>query len=255
MTTHIVIPARFSSTRLPGKPLLEIKGKPIIWHAYQRAIETGIPSIIVATDHPDIFDTVINFGGKAVMTKESHINGTERLAEVAKLEKFAEDDIVINLQGDEPLLPAHLIISVLKLLLDNPTVGISTLSCLIRDIESINNPNVVKVVKSHSGKALYFSRSPIPWGKFLISPQGIAKSTASYFRHVGLYAYRVGTLCNLASFETSMLESSESLEQLRALQCGIEIQVGTISEPPPHGVDDFEDYMRVKKLVEKKNGS
>lgn len=258
MANHIVIPARFGSSRLPGKPLLNIAGKPLIWHVYQRAIETGIDSITVATDHIDIFNVVGEFGGNVVMTDEAHINGTERLAEVIKIKGFQDDDIIINLQGDEPLIPATLILSMVDLLIKNPKAGISTLSCLIRDAKSVFNPNVVKVTKTDFGKALYFSRAPIPWDRnnFTdLNNTSEAKLIVPYFRHIGMYAYRSCTLNKLSILSESSLEFCESLEQLRALQSGIEIQVGVIEEVPPHGVDTMEDYLAVKNLIEKNSGS
>jgi 3-deoxy-manno-octulosonate cytidylyltransferase (CMP-KDO synthetase) len=255
MANHIVIPARFASSRLPGKPLLEIDGKPLIWHVYQRALETGISSIVVATDHSEIFDVVKKFGGNVIMTKVEHVNGTDRLAEVAKIQRFLDDDIVVNLQGDEPLLPAELIASVIDLLVHNPKAGIATLSCLIKDVETVFNPNVVKITMTDFGKALYFSRAPIPWNRELFSCEDSIKLVVPYYRHIGMYAYRAGTLNTISQLDESSLELCESLEQLRALQAGIEIQVGVIKETPPHGIDTMEDYLVVKKLVENKNGS
>jgi 3-deoxy-manno-octulosonate cytidylyltransferase (CMP-KDO synthetase) len=255
MANHIVIPARFYSSRLPGKPLLEIDGKPLIWHVYQRALETGIRSIIVATDHIDIFDAVKAFGGNVVMTAFDHVNGTERLAEVAKIQGYLDDDIVVNLQGDEPLLSAELIASVVDLLTHNPKAGIATLGCLINDVQAVFNPNVVKITMTDSGKALYFSRAPIPWNRDLFSCEDSIKLVVPYYRHIGMYAYRASTLNKIAQLDESSLELCESLEQLRALQAGIEIQVGVIDEAPPHGVDTMDDYLVVKKLVENKNGS
>jgi len=255
MAIHIVIPARFASTRLPGKPLLDIAGKPLIWHVYQRALATGISSIIIATDHIDIFNTVIEFGGSVIMTDATHINGTERLAEVANIEGFLDDDIVINLQGDEPLIQPELITSLIYLLESNPKAGISTLSCLIQDFESVFNPNVVKITKTDSGEALYFSRAPIPWNRELFSSPENIKLIVPYYRHIGMYAYRANTLKKIALLAESPLESCESLEQLRALEAGIKIQVGVIKEAPPHGVDTMADYLKIKKMIEDKSGS
>jgi 3-deoxy-manno-octulosonate cytidylyltransferase (CMP-KDO synthetase) len=255
MANHIVIPARFASSRLPGKPLLDIDGKPLIWHVYQRALETGISSIIVATDHSAIFDVVTAFGGNAVMTSLDHVNGTVRLAEVAKIKNFLDDDIVINLQGDEPLLPAGLVSSVIDLLINNPEAGIATLSCLIKDAESVFNPNVVKITKTDSGRALYFSRAPIPWDRVQFSCKDSVKLLVPYYRHIGMYSYRAATLKKIALLDESSLESCESLEQLRALQAGIQIQVGMIEEIPPHGVDTMDDYLVVKNFLENRYGS
>jgi len=255
MTNHIVIPARFGSSRLPGKPLLEIDGKPLIWHVYQRALETNIKSIVVATDHIDIFNAVKTFNGNVVMTSVDHVNGTERLAEVAKQLSFADSDIVINLQGDEPLIPFNLIEPMAKLLDDNPSAGIATLCCPILDVRSVTNPNVVKVTKTDFGKALYFSRAPIPWNREQFSNLDTATLSVPYYRHIGMYAYRVKTLTDIATLAESTLESCESLEQLRALQAGIEIQVGEITDMPPHGVDTMDDYLKIKRLVENRDES
>jgi len=255
MTNHIVIPARFGSSRLPGKPLLQIDGKPLIWHVYQRALETSIESIVVATDHIDIFNAVTKFGGNVVMTSIDHVNGTDRLAEVSKKLSFSDDDIVINLQGDEPLIPSSLIEPMATLLTDNFSAGIATLCCPILDVSSVMNPNVVKVTKTDSGKALYFSRAPIPWSRDQFSNLETATLSIPYYRHIGMYAYRVKTLTHIATLAESTLESCESLEQLRALQAGIEIQVGEISEMPPHGVDTMDDYLKVKRLVEDRDES
>lgn len=255
MTNHIVIPARFGSSRLPGKPLLEIDGKPLIWHVYQRALETNVESIVVATDHIDIFNAVTQYGGNVVMTSTDHVNGTDRLAEVSRKLSFSDDDIVINLQGDEPLIPSRLIEPLAKLLSDNPSAGIATLCCPILELSSVINPNVVKVTKTASGKALYFSRAPIPWNREQFSNLETATLSVPYYRHIGMYAYRVKTLTRIATLPESTLELCESLEQLRALQAGVEIQIGEISEMPPHGVDTMDDYLNVKRLVEDRNES
>ena len=255
MASHIVIPARFGSSRLPGKPLLEINGKPLIWHVYQRALETTFKSIIIATDNIDIFNVVQGFGGHVIMTSEDHVNGTERLAEVAKKLSFDEDDIVINLQGDEPLMPPNLIDTMSGLLENNPSAGIATLCCPIQDVKSVMNTNVVKVTKTDAGKALYFSRAPIPWDRNQFATTTTAELAVPYYRHIGIYAYRVKTLKYIATLGESTLESCECLEQLRALQSGVEIQVSEISEIPPHGVDTMDDYLKVKNILEMQYGS
>ena len=255
MAIHIVIPARYGSSRLPGKPLLDIGGKPLIWHVFQRALESNIKSIVVATDHIDIYNAVKAFNGNVVMTSLNHVNGTERLAEVAEHLSFSDNDIVINLQGDEPLIPFSLIESMTKLLEDNPSAGISTLCCPILTLSSVINPNIVKVIKTDSGKALYFSRAPIPWNRDQFCNINTATLSEPYYRHIGIYAYRVSTLRRISALPVSTLESCESLEQLRALQAGVEIQVGVLEEAPPHGVDTMDDYLTIKKLLENNNGS
>jgi len=259
MANHIVIPARFGSSRLPGKPLLDIDKKPLIWHVYQRALESNIDSIVVATDHIEIFNAVKAFDGNVIMTSASHVNGTERLAEVAKELQFNDDDIVINLQGDEPLIPSDLIEATSKLLVDNPSAGIATLCCRINEIDSVFSPNIVKVTRTDLGKALYFSRAPIPWDRDAFKDFYNVKREFNlsfpYYRHIGLYAYRVKTLEYLQTLAESQLERCESLEQLRALQAGIEIQVGEIGKVPPHGVDTMEDYLNIKRIVEERHES
>lgn len=254
MATHIIIPARYASTRLPGKPLLEICNKPIVWHVYQRALEANVDSVTVATDDQRIFDCVTGFGGNVVMTSSEHKTGTDRISEVSELLSFDTNDIVINLQGDEPLIPFHIFGSLETLLIENPEAGIATFCCPIDDVESVVNPNVVKVVKSKSGKALYFSRAPIPWDRELFPSIKNAKLSKAYFRHIGMYAYRVDTLKQFSALGESDLEKIESLEQLRALCADISIQVGDISEAPPHGIDTMDDYIATKKLMEKNNG-
>ncbi|MPW28736.1 3-deoxy-manno-octulosonate cytidylyltransferase [Agarivorans sp. B2Z047] len=248
---HVVIPARYSSSRLPGKPLLKLNDKPMIWHVYQRAIESGYKSIMVATDHIDIAKEVKRFGGRAVLTSTDHESGTDRLAEAATIMGFGKDDIVVNLQGDEPLIPYELIKQVVELLVKDEEAGLATLCCEIRDQTSVFNPNVVKVVKASNGRALYFSRAPIPWNRedFGVD-SAFSISSNSYFRHIGLYAYRVRSLKRIASLPMSNLEKHESLEQLRALESGMAIQVGVVDTAPPHGVDTLEDFTAIKKFFE-----
>lgn len=254
MSVHIVIPARYNSSRLPGKPLLEINGKPIVWHVFQRALETNIDSIIVATDDERIYNTVVAFGGRAIITDKSHESGTDRLAEVAEKMQFSEDDIVVNLQGDEPLINPEYITTVVEQLKTYDWADISTLMCPIDTARDLFNPNMVKVVAASDSSALYFSRAPIPWqrGKFddvdNLASMNIEKD--SYFRHIGLYAYRVTTLKLLSNSAMSTLESIEALEQLRALQIGRKISVAKVIDASPHGVDTLDDYERIKKLME-----
>lgn len=254
MENHIIIPARFNSSRLPGKLLLEVDGKPLIWHVYQRALESEIESITVATDHIDIFNAVNKFGGNVIMTSDKHVSGTDRLAEVAQKLSLSDKDVVINVQGDEPLIPSDLIKQISTLLNESPSAGIATLCCPISDIYSVMNPNVVKVTIADNGQALYFSRAPIPWNREQFNDLTTASLTVPYYRHIGMYAYKVATLIKVAQLTESPLENCESLEQLRALQAGVEIQVGITQEMPPHGVDTMADYLAVKKIVEGTHG-
>lgn len=225
-----------------------------MWHVFQRALETNIASIIVATDDERIYQAVEAFGGKVVMTDESHESGTDRLAEVAKLLKFTDEDIVVNLQGDEPLIDPNYIKTVVEQLKNNDWADISTLMCPITTAVDLFNPNIVKVVTAINSEALYFSRAPIPWqrGKF-DKIDDLASTTIepnTYHRHIGLYAYRVCTLKVLSEAPISSLENLEALEQLRALQLGKSISVAKVIDATPHGVDTLEDYERIKKIME-----
>ena len=254
MNVHIVIPARYNSSRLPGKPLLEINGQPVVWHVFQRALETNIDSIIVATDDNRIYDAGEAFGGRAIITDESHESGTDRLAEVAEKMQFCDKDIVVNLQGDEPLINPEYVMKVVEQLNTHSWADISTLMCPIKSAQDLFNPNMVKVVTASDSSALYFSRAPIPWhrGRFdnIHDLTNICIAQDSYFRHIGLYAYRVSTLKLLSNSPVSTLENLEALEQLRALQLGRKISVAKVLDASPHGVDTVEDYERIKKIME-----
>lgn len=254
MNVHIVIPARYNSSRLPGKPLLEIKGRPVVWHVFQRALETNIESVIVATDDDRIYRTVESFGCRVLMTNEAHESGTDRLAEVAIKLGFDDNDIVVNLQGDEPLIDPNYIEKVVAQLKQNHWADISTLMCTINSAKDLFNPNIVKVVTAHDSSALYFSRAPIPWerGKFdkVDSLANLSINDGVYHRHIGLYAYRVSTLKSLSQSPVSTLEQIEALEQLRALHLGKKIAVAKVDDACPHGVDTIEDYERIKSIME-----
>lgn len=256
MSYKIVIPARYGSSRLPGKPLALISGRPMVWHVWQRALETGIPAtdIWVATDDQRIYDVVEAFGANVVMTGVHHSCGTDRLAEVAALQGWAEDEIVVNVQGDEPLLPAHLIQLAANTLAVDRESGIATLGCPIVDFEQVMAPQCVKVVTNMAGQALYFSRAPIPWDRdkfaLLHSATGTETISPHWLRHIGLYAYRANTLKTLSHLAASPLELLESLEQLRALWHGIKIAVARVEQAPPHGVDTPEDLARIQRHFE-----
>lgn len=248
---HVVIPARYGSSRLPGKPLLNIMGKPMIQHVYARALESGFKSICVATDSKDIFDVVKGFGGEVVMTDENHATGSDRLAEVASILKYDDEDVVINLQGDEPFVPPECISSLAEAFNRNTDVDIATLCCELKSVDDIFNPNVVKVVKALNNKALYFSRAPIPWDRNNFShQQQIDALSGKYEKHIGMYAYRVEKLLELTRLPQSPLEVLESLEQLRALEAGMTIVVESLDASPPHGIDTHEDYTRLLKELE-----
>lgn len=246
----VVIPARYASTRLPGKPLLTIAGKPMIAHVCQRAMEADAEEIFVATDDERIFQTVCDLGIKAVMTRPDHQSGTERIAEVAQQCGWAGNEIIVNLQGDEPLIPPATIREVASALAGQQQAGIATLAARIIDVEEIFNPNSVKVVLNKAGYALYFSRAPIPWERDTFA-QSVRKPSGKlpYLRHVGMYAYTVDFLNRYWSWEASPLESVESLEQLRILWYGEAVFVKIVDKTPDAGVDTEEDLRRVEQVL------
>ncbi|NIC07865.1 3-deoxy-manno-octulosonate cytidylyltransferase [Billgrantia bachuensis] len=244
-----VIPARFGSSRLPGKPLLDIAGEPMVAHVWRRAGESAASRVVVATDDARIRDAMLPLGAEVVMTRADHPSGTDRLAEVADHLGLADDAVLVNVQGDEPLIPPRLIDQVAMRLHDDPGASIATLAEPIADVETLFNPNVVKVVRALSGRALYFSRAPIPWDRdsFATRPEWL--ETDAWLRHIGLYAYRAAFLAEYRDWSPSALEQLEQLEQLRALHHGHAIQVALAAEPNPAGVDTFEDLERVRALL------
>jgi len=261
MKYTVVIPARFASTRLPGKPLRDIAGKTMIERVYQQARLSKASRVIVATDDQRIADAVEGFGGEVAMTSPDHVSGTDRLEEVARQCGLAEDEIVVNVQGDEPLIPPQVIDQVAANLAANPDAGVATLSEPITDAEVFVNPNAVKVVSGHDGTALYFSRAPIPWPRdhFADSqstlPDAACSAGANSFqRHIGIYAYRVALLHRFVSWPVAPLEALESLEQLRFMWQGIKIHVAPALVDVPGGVDTEEDLQAVVRLVEQNRG-
>ncbi len=248
---RVVIPARFGSSRLPGKPLREIAGKPMIEHVWERAKESGAAEIVVATDDQRIFEVVQGFGGRVVMTSAAHASGTDRLAEVAEQLGWPADVIVVNLQGDEPLLPGRWLARVAELLSAEPSAGIATLATPVQHESDIVNPNVVKVVTDQRGFALYFSRAPIPWVRdgYRLPTEFPLAEGVPVLRHLGLYAYRVGALTQIAESSLAALERAEALEQLRALYLGIRIRVEVTTENLGHGVDTEADLAAVSAIL------
>lgn len=246
----VVIPARYASTRLMGKPLLPIAGKPMIVHVCERAQQAQAEEIVVATDDPRIANTVTALGINAVMTHPEHQSGTERIAEVARLYGWADETIIVNLQGDEPLIPPEYIRQLASTLAGQSQAACATLAAVITDKEEIFNTNAVKVVLNRHGHALYFSRAPIPWERARFSQSGAEPSgTMPYLRHIGLYAYTVDFLKRYVAWEVSPLEAVESLEQLRILWQGDTILVQVVAETPPAGVDTAEDLARVEHVL------
>ena len=246
----VVIPARYGSTRLPGKPLLMLAGKPMIAHVCARAQEAEAGEIVVATDDDRIYQTVIDLGLQAVMTRTDHNSGTERIAEVARLCGWPVDAIIVNLQGDEPLIAPSAIRDVASVLAGQDLAGMATLAANIVDAEDVFNPNAVKVVLNHRRYALYFSRAPIPWDRDNFSLAGGKLSeTMPYYRHIGMYAYTVGFLNRYCQWGACALEAVESLEQLRILWHGEAIAVKIVDTVPPAGVDTEEDVLRVERIL------
>jgi 3-deoxy-manno-octulosonate cytidylyltransferase (CMP-KDO synthetase) len=241
----VVIPARYASTRLPGKPLLKIAGRPMLQYVYEQAQQSGASDVIVATDDQRILDAATGFGATVCMTSTGHESGTERLAEVVELMVWDDRSVVVNVQGDEPLIPPALIRQVAEGLAGHPDTSVATLAYPIQDPEEVADPHVVKVVLDKAGYALYFSRAPIPCRRDGAS--GVDSVAA--LRHIGLYAYRAGFLRRYKDLEPSPLEEIEKLEQLRVLWHGLRIHVGMASEVPGHGVDTESDLDRVEKIL------
>ncbi|WP_075879173.1 3-deoxy-manno-octulosonate cytidylyltransferase [Vreelandella massiliensis] len=248
-----VVPARFGSSRLPGKPLLPIAGEPMVAHVWRRACESQASRVVVATDDRRIRDALAPYGAEVVMTRDDHPSGTDRLAEVANALQLDDEALLVNVQGDEPLIPSALINQVAWRLADDAEASIATLAEPIGEVEALFNPNVVKVVRALDGRALYFSRAPIPWDRehFAARPELLA--TDAWLRHIGLYAYRASFLYAYRDWPPSSLEQLEQLEQLRALQHGHAIQVALACEVNPPGVDTPEDLARVRAHFQRLN--
>ncbi|WP_122864688.1 3-deoxy-manno-octulosonate cytidylyltransferase [Pseudomonas viridiflava] len=253
MTTDftVVIPARYGSSRFPGKPLKVIAGKPMVQLVWEQARKSSAQRVVVATDDVRIFEACQAFGAEVLMTRDDHNSGTDRLAEVAMQLGLAADAIVVNVQGDEPMIPPAVIDQVASNLAAHPEAGISTLAEPIDDVAALFNPNVVKVSSDINGLALTFSRAPLPWARDALAanrdelPAGVPLR-----RHIGIYAYRAGFLHDFVSWGPCMLENTENLEQLRALWNGVRIHVADALEAPPAGVDTPEDLERVRRLLE-----
>ena len=253
MTTAftVVIPARYQSTRLPGKPLQLIAGKPMIQWVWEQACKSSAEHVVVATDDPRIVAACQAFGAEVVMTRADHESGTDRLAEVAQALGLAPDAIVVNVQGDEPLIPPVLIDQVAANLASAQAAAMATLAEPIQDVESLFNPNVVKVATDVNGLALTFSRAPLPWARDQFAEdRGVLPAEVPYRRHIGIYAYRAGFLQDFVAWGPCWLENVERLEQLRALWHGIRIHVADAIEAPPAGVDTPDDLERVRRLLE-----
>lgn len=248
---RVVIPARYGSARLPGKVLLPVAGRPLLQWVCERARASAATSVVVATDDERVAAAARAAGIEAVMTAAAHTSGTDRIAEVAARLAWADADIIVNLQGDEPMMPPALLDQVATLLADNETADIATLAAPIATLAEFLDPNAVKVVLDDAGRALYFSRAPIPWDRDG-APQGLASQAAfsGSLRHIGLYAYRAGAVRKMAQLAPGALEMREKLEQLRALAAGMRIQVGLAAGHPGVDVNTAADLERLRAVLE-----
>ena len=242
----IVIPARFASSRLPGKPLLDVAGKTLLQRVYDCACRTRAQRIVIATDDARIEKAASGFGAEVCMTSPHHPSGTDRIAEVISKLNLADEEVVLNLQGDEPLMPAGLMDAVSASLEARPHTVMSTACHPVTDVDEFMNPNVVKVALTESGDALYFSRAPIPWPRDHLDSQGRPTVVHNAYRHIGLYAYRAGFVHRYADWPAVALEEVERLEQLRVLWHGQRVHVVVTDRAPVAGVDTEADLQRVR---------
>ena len=248
MHFRVVIPARYASSRLPGKPLADIGGQPMVLRVLERALQAGAESVVVATDDVRVQQAVESAGHRALMTSPDHQSGTERLVEVAETLGWPDDTLVVNVQGDEPLIDPALIREAARQLVLHDDAVMATLAHPIHDHADFINPNVVKVIADEMGYALYFSRAPIPWPRDAFAAQQPTPHELGALRHIGLYAYRAGFLRTYAGLAASPLERFEMLEQLRVLWHGYRISLGITPMAPAPGVDTPEDLARVRSL-------
>jgi 3-deoxy-manno-octulosonate cytidylyltransferase (CMP-KDO synthetase) len=246
---RVVIPARFGSTRLPGKVLLPLAGKAMVRWVYEHACVSCAHEVIIATDDRRIAEAAERFGAEIAMTSSTHASGTDRIAEVARARRWAEQDIVVNVQADEPLLPSALIGQVAALLENDPQGMLATLATPITSAEEYLDANAVKVVIDARGQALYFSRAPIPWDRDGAAAKPAALNFEGALRHIGIYAYRVLALRTITALPPGRLEVREKLEQLRALEHGLHWRVALASESPGPDVNMPEDLHRVGRLL------
>jgi 3-deoxy-manno-octulosonate cytidylyltransferase (CMP-KDO synthetase) len=265
-TFRVVVPARYGSSRLPGKPLADLAGSPMVLHVARRAQASGAAQVVVATDDARVHDAVTTAGCTVELTRADHPSGSDRVMEVADRLGWPEDAVVVNVQGDEPLIPPAVIAQVADLLLDDPSAGVATLCEPIVALADVLDPNVVKVVADRAGRACYFSRAPIPYARDAFpnvaaaggAGSGAAGSTAAdaalpepdgWYRHIGIYAYRVAALRAFVALPVGRLERLEALEQLRLVEQGTPIRVATAVAPVPGGVDTPADLERVRRQL------
>jgi 3-deoxy-manno-octulosonate cytidylyltransferase (CMP-KDO synthetase) len=251
---RVVIPARFDSARLPGKVLLMIGGRPMLHWVCDRARASGAAQVVVATDDERIKAAAAQIGVDCVMTASSHVSGTDRIAAAARHLGWAPTDIVVNLQADEPLMPPALLGQVARLLQDHADADIATLAAPVTSLAEFVDPNAVKVVLAADGRALFFSRAPIPWDRDgAVADAPGPDSYQRALRHIGLYAYRVRSLSRLSQLSPTVLEESEKLEQLRALEHGLQIRVAIAAMRPGVDVNTPADLARIRELLEGKS--
>ena len=251
MSFIVIIPARYESTRLPGKPLRDIAGTTMIQRVWQQASKSGASRVIIATDDERIKQVASEFGAEVCMTRGDHVSGTDRLQEVAQVLELNDEQLVVNVQGDEPLIPPAVIDQVAENLAVHAIAGVSTLSEPINDIKVFNDPNVVKVVVNAAGMANYFSRASIPWPRGNVQAEsGVIPSEQSPKRHIGIYAYRVSQLNAFVGWAVAPAEQAEVLEQLRFLWNGVAIHVADAVEKVPGGIDTEKDLEAISVLFE-----
>lgn len=252
----VVIPARYASSRLPGKPLADVGGKPMVVHVAARALESGAEEVVVATDDARVADAVSAAGYQVALTSPRHVSGSDRVMEVARQRRWADTDCVINVQGDEPLIPSALIAQVADLLRQPGSAEVATLCEPLSTCGPLFDPNVVKVVVGRNGLALYFSRAPVPYARDQFADLVHSADTDAplpvsnfWFRHIGIYGFRVAALARFVALPPSDLERTEALEQLRMLDHGMSIRVAQAVEPAPGGVDTPADLARIREVV------
>lgn len=245
----VVIPARYGSTRLPGKPLLDIAGKTMIQRVYEQAKKSKARQVLIATDDERIAAVANSIGADVCMTRADHVSGTDRLQEVARQQKWPNDTVVVNVQGDEPLIPPSVIDQVAENLFRAEQAAMATLCESITDINVFLDPNAVKVVFDHKGYALYFSRAPIPWPRDAFRTEKLLPGGHPAFRHIGIYAYRASFLHQFVQWAPALIEQTESLEQLRALAQGARIHVQVACAAVPGGVDTEADLADVRRIL------
>ncbi len=250
MSFCVLIPARLASTRLPRKVMLEVGGVPMIEQVRRRALESGASQVVVAADHPEVVDCIRSYGGEALLTSVAHGCGTERLAEAARLLALSADTVIVNLQGDEPGMNPALLQATAQLLLEDAALPMATAAVPIQYWDELADPHAVKLIRNDRNQAQFFSRAPIPWSRqhFPMHPGEKLPESGTWWRHLGLYAYRNQFLQDYAQWPASALEAIESLEQMRALERGVQIAVYCAAEAPAAGVDTSADLERVRAL-------